>query len=294
MLIKEVCAQCALTKKAVEYYTEQGLLQPAVLENGYRDFDAEDVERLEKIAVLRKLNVSIEEIKSVLNSTSNAALQKLSHQKELENEREKAKLNLLEELSISGDYEKIRKKLTAIEQSKSIVEKLLDIFPGYYGRFISLHFSGFLDEPITAASQQEAFDGIVEFLDHVQSLVFPADLQNYLDENTKQIGAKAIRDLSAGVVKSIECPEQFMLDHKETLEWYIAYKDSDEYKQSPACKLLAVTREFARTSGYYDIFIPAMRKLSPSYHEYQTQMEIANEKMIERYPEIKKWGNLEQ
>lgn len=38
MLINETAKFCNLTKKAVEYYTEQGMVNPAILENGYRDF----------------------------------------------------------------------------------------------------------------------------------------------------------------------------------------------------------------------------------------------------------------
>lgn len=38
MLIKEVAKLCNLTKKAVEYYAEQGLIYPNILENGYRVF----------------------------------------------------------------------------------------------------------------------------------------------------------------------------------------------------------------------------------------------------------------
>ena len=34
MLINEVCKECNLTKKAVEYYTEQGLIQPRIKETG--------------------------------------------------------------------------------------------------------------------------------------------------------------------------------------------------------------------------------------------------------------------
>lgn len=34
MLINEVCRRCGLTKKAVEYYVEQELLTPLVLETG--------------------------------------------------------------------------------------------------------------------------------------------------------------------------------------------------------------------------------------------------------------------
>jgi DNA-binding transcriptional MerR regulator len=291
MLIKEVCTQCGLTRKAVEYYEEQGLVNPVTLENGYRDFSADNIERLKKTAILRRLNLSIEEIKEVLNNPSRDALQRLSHQKDLELEREKIKQNLLEQLSISGNFNKIQTELNVIEQNKNIIEKLLDIFPGYFGRFISLHFSSFLNEPITTVSQQKAFDEIVEFLDNAPNLVFPEDLHKYLEESTKNVGTQAIRDISTNLKKSFDNPEQFMADNKETLEWYIAYKNSDEYKNSPACKLMTLMREFGSTSGYYDIFIPAMRALSSSYNEYQKQLEIANEQMVKQYPEIKKWGN---
>ena len=46
MLINEVAKLCNLTKKAVEYYTEQKLICPSILENGYRDFSKKDVEIL--------------------------------------------------------------------------------------------------------------------------------------------------------------------------------------------------------------------------------------------------------
>ena len=49
-----------------------------------------------------------------------------------------------------------------------------------------------------------------------------------------------------------------------------------------------VLKEFNRASGYYDVFIPAMKKLSASYAEYYRQMELANDKLLEQYPEIAK------
>lgn len=63
MLINEVCRRCGLTKKAVEYYVEQELLTPLVLENGYRDFSDEDISLLRKISVLRRLEVPVPEIR---------------------------------------------------------------------------------------------------------------------------------------------------------------------------------------------------------------------------------------
>lgn len=48
MLMNEICTKCRLTKKAVEYYVGKKLIWPKILENGYRDFSGEDVERLKK------------------------------------------------------------------------------------------------------------------------------------------------------------------------------------------------------------------------------------------------------
>ena len=39
MLIHEVSRCTQLTKKAVEYYVEKGLVVPEMQENGYRDFE---------------------------------------------------------------------------------------------------------------------------------------------------------------------------------------------------------------------------------------------------------------
>ena len=65
MLINEVCRICSLTKKAVEYYIEQGLVTPAVQDNGYRDFTYMEVARMKKISVLRNLGLSVPDIREI-------------------------------------------------------------------------------------------------------------------------------------------------------------------------------------------------------------------------------------
>jgi DNA-binding transcriptional MerR regulator len=67
MLIAEVCKATGLTKKAVEYYTEQGFIAPALLSNGYRDFSESDAEKLRKIRVLRLLDMNLPEIQEALS-----------------------------------------------------------------------------------------------------------------------------------------------------------------------------------------------------------------------------------
>ncbi|MBU9738656.1 MerR family transcriptional regulator [Diplocloster agilis] len=292
MLIKQVSTITGLTKKAIEYYTLQGLVAPAVLNNGYRDYSQNDIELLNKISVLRKLGISTEEIKTVLADHSNSALQDISLRKELHFQRESRKKEILDELSRGLPYSDIRSKLQALENGKTITEKLLEAFPGYYGRFICMHFATFLNEPIETESQQNAFDTILDFLDNIPSLELPQDLQDYLAEGTRHIGTEQITDMLKNTRQSIENPDEFLSDNKEFLEQYLAYKKSDEYKKSPAGKLTKLMKEFYSTTGYYDVFIPALKKLSHSYSEYYRHLEIANDRLISEYPEIEHLDDL--
>lgn len=96
MLINKTSKMANLTKKAIEYYIEQGLILPDTLDNGYRDFNVDDVERLKKISVLRKLGLSISEIQTVLADEGDDALKKLSIQKELAVQRGQARNAILD------------------------------------------------------------------------------------------------------------------------------------------------------------------------------------------------------
>lgn len=70
MKINEVEALAGITKKNIRFYEAQGLLSPQRnAENGYRDYDEEDVRILQRIKLLRKLGVPIEEIRKMLNGT---------------------------------------------------------------------------------------------------------------------------------------------------------------------------------------------------------------------------------
>jgi DNA-binding transcriptional MerR regulator len=288
MLINEVCKITKLTKKAIEYYMEQHLIFPDLLNNGYRDFSSNDIENLKKISILRKLGLSIGEIKTVLTDENGDTLKKLSVQNELNAQRERAKNAILDKLSCGKSYSEITIELDAIEQSSTVTEKLLDAFPGYYGRFISLHWARFLNEPLLTDEQTSAYEEILSFLDNVPSLHFPEDLQTYIDEATKNISTNDINKMNDNTKQSIENIEAFLSENKELLDEYLAYMLSDEYKNSPMFHMKSLLYEFNQSSGYYDILIPAMKKLSPSYAEYCRQSEIANEKLYAQYPEAKK------
>lgn len=286
MLMNETSKITNLTKKAIEYYAEKNLISPAILDNGYRDFSENDVECLKRISVLRKLGIGIEEIKAVLADKTGNELLKISVRKELNIQREQLKKMILDQMNRGKSYTEMDAELKSLEQGATVTEKLLEAFPGYYGRFICLHFARFLNEPMTTDQQKSAYQEIIAFLDDAPPLNFPQDLQDYLIESTRHIGTEDIIEMIEHTRHSIENPDEFLSENKEMLEKYLAFRRSEEYKNSPVFKIQSLLREFNSLSGYYEIFIPAMKRLSSSYAEYQKQLEIANEKLLAQYPDI--------
>lgn len=65
MTVKEIEARSGMTRANIRFYESEGLLSPARLENGYRDYSEKDLETLERIKLLRTLRLPLEEIKEV-------------------------------------------------------------------------------------------------------------------------------------------------------------------------------------------------------------------------------------
>ncbi len=63
MNIKEIEERSGLTRANIRYYEQEGLLAPARRENKYRDYSEEDLETLLRIALLRNLGFSLDEIR---------------------------------------------------------------------------------------------------------------------------------------------------------------------------------------------------------------------------------------
>ena len=67
MKIKQVEELVGITSKNIRFYESQGLLTPERDDNGYREYHQDNIEVLKKIKLLRKIGISVEDIKSVLN-----------------------------------------------------------------------------------------------------------------------------------------------------------------------------------------------------------------------------------
>lgn len=290
MLINEIAKKCKITKKAVQYYTQQGLIVPVVMENGYHNFSEQDAEILKQVVLYRKLGLSIREIKGVLRN--HKELTSILHQRTLEIEREKLKQELLKRIENGEKVENLETEINNINSNAIIVKRLLELFPSYYGKFISLNFSRYLSGKIETEEQMKAFQQIIEFFDNVPDINLQEDLQQYLDEYlevySSEEGTKIISDILQKKDHAMQNIDEFVENHKEILDDYNKLKQTEEFKNSPAFRLMEYMKQFCTNNGYYDVFIPAMRKLSPLYNEYYEQMLKANDEFVRIYPEYLK------
>lgn len=287
MQINEICKETGLTKKAVEYYQQKGLVSPKVNENGYREFSDSDLFSLKEIALLRKLDLTTDEIGKVLSSSNKKqSLASIKDRKKLEAKAKLRRLELMEELVNGAALKDIQDRLNLLEQQLTIKEKLLLAFPGYYGRYVSIHFGQFLNEPIKTEEQKLLYDRIVDFLDNMKPLEIPEELQWILEEADKDMSDEKIRDMNANVQSAYDDFDAYFENNKEAIVKYAEFKKSEEYQSSIIPQLMELFRKFGETSGYYEVFIPSMRKLSPAYDDYYKKILEANEKLMKKMPDV--------
>ncbi len=289
MQIHEVIRLTGLTKKAIEYYIGQGLLSPAILENNYRNFDDSDVNRLKQIAVLRRLGLSIPEISDALSDGTRAVLSHICTEKELLLQKEQKKRTLLGQLCRDGDYDTAAAALAALEQNSSISERLLHAFPGYLGRYLCLHFSAYLQDPAATAEQEAAYRDIIRFLDEMPTPQFSPAVCALLDEMNAQCTdaqMSGICDITDTLRQCAADPTEFLTSHQNAIDTWLAFRQTKEYQNSPLSEFQSVMQDFCQTSGYYDIFLPAMERLSPSYAAYRRLLAAADDALLRNHPAL--------
>lgn len=67
MTIKELEKRTGLDRATIRFYEKEGLIAPKRLANGYRDYSEADALALEKIALLRRLDLPLEDIRRAQN-----------------------------------------------------------------------------------------------------------------------------------------------------------------------------------------------------------------------------------
>lgn len=69
MRIQELEKELNITRSNIRFYEKEGLINPPRKENGYREYSEEDIAKLKKIIIFRKLGITVADIKSIFDGT---------------------------------------------------------------------------------------------------------------------------------------------------------------------------------------------------------------------------------
>lgn len=275
MLRNEVQEKTNLSRKAIEYYEEKGLVHPKKLENGYRDYSNGDVEVLKKISLLRNLGLSISEIALYLDSKEEvlaSILRRKEHELDI-CEKRKNVLNLI----VKGEsMDLINEELAIIDAQETIYDKLIRIFPGYFGQLIFSSYKIFLNESLDKY-EEAAFNEYIKFLDSLPNFELSKEEKDYIEVISSSFDMKTLDDVNKGKLLAVENAETWLEDNKDYIEVYKEYKNTDEYKNSLIKLIQDKLKKFMQENNYYEKAIPLIRKFSKSYDAYYEKLLKANE-----------------
>ncbi|TEA45631.1 MerR family transcriptional regulator [Bacillus sp. BH2] len=176
--IKEVSEKTGLTKKAIRYYEEIGLIKVNKdSHNQYRIYGINDVEKLKTIAFFRDLDFTLNQIKNILNHNVDfmEELKKVEEQIHIDSiniEQKKIKIEIIKENWNSGrTFEDVASFIKPsniyMDQLSTILQ---NIFPGPFGKFIEISMSPFLDIKIEKAKDIKTFEKLINLLDNIPSV----------------------------------------------------------------------------------------------------------------------------
>ncbi len=176
MLINEVVRATGLTRKAIYYYVDEKLVVPIEdLTNHYKHYSKDDVERLLVIAQLRKMHLTIKEIRTILESPERldlvlhqACQKQIDEMISLANNIMELNL-LLTKLPPNCHLKQLAKTLKdskGTEGMPNYREHFMELFPGQEGRkYVLFLWEAFLNDSFDTKEQWDAWHEMVEYID---------------------------------------------------------------------------------------------------------------------------------
>lgn len=278
MRLNEVIKQVDLSKRAIKFYEEKGLLKTKRDSNGYRNYTDKDISLLKEISSYRKMGIGLSDIKEILNDKSVLKQILIEKKKEItisQNELEALERfienNNIEELYDSVDY-------------KTLADAIQNSIPGFYGYYFLNHFLPYLQIRIQTKEQQEAYNRLIEFWDNTNIRIpFLMKLNSWIlfKLNSKKSLIVQIEQIDSQIKEMLNPTEEEYEKLKKKVNDGYKLKNSIFYKYS----LIGISqRKFMKklqNKGYNDIFIPSMIALSPKYKEYHNALMAINKRICD-------------
>ncbi|WP_438588625.1 MerR family transcriptional regulator [Dubosiella newyorkensis] len=270
MLLNEIVKEVGMTKRAIKYYEEKGLLSVKKDDNGYRNYTKENVEILKKISIYRKLGIGIDDVKKLLETGDKKILLNIYHQKLQEMQTEKSELEALKEFIDDGDPDKAN-ELLDYETIENAIESMLP--EEKWADYLISHFKPFLNVRIKTSEQKQALKNLLEYCDET-TLKIPFMMR---------LGTK----LAGGIINETRTADEMIAFYRDmSEEEYERLKDgvlkgaklkSGILKYYPAYIAQRKMMKEFQNKGYNDIFIPNLMILSPKYGEYKSALDRVND-----------------
>ena len=277
MRMQEICRACGVTRKALDYYEAKGLIAPSRTENGYRNFTAADAARLDEIGVLRRCGLSVEEVRRVLTGGDRqATLRACIARQEREMQAMEEKRRALERLCAEYDVAREKALLSGLRETAS--EKLRLAFPGFFGEYLALHFGRFLDVPLDTDEKWDAWTDMLDWLDNAR---IPPEIealtrQVYGEDGFPSSAFALEKQTHAAMEAMLADPAKYWAENAGAAEAWQAARRSEAYRNSPAARLEEALRAFQRQSGYCEVFLEDMKRISPAYRDWADRLSRAD------------------
>lgn len=195
MKINEVMKATGLTKKAIYYYENEGLIHPMKIPgNNYRIYTEKDVRRLIRINILRRLDVPIKSIAGLLNQSvtmrellveqlieTNHRMNILYQNKRILNElivrnidERDFTLEMMNELGLKSDRNQLNPGY--------LVKELEQSFPGTLGKLCAILYHDELNGTLDTEEKANAWNDLISKLDEMNDIDFPDEIKAIIDD----------------------------------------------------------------------------------------------------------------
>ena len=272
MLLNEIIKEVGMTKRAVKYYEEKGLLIVNKDNNGYRNYSKQDVDTLKKISVYRKLGIGIKDIQKLLKTDDKSILLHIYQEKLQEHVLQDYELKALKQFIDDGNADKAN-ELLDYQTVENAIESLL---PGKeWANYFKSHFKPFLNIRLTTPEQKQALQNILEYCDKTTlKIPFMTEIGMKIANTISQESRTA--DEMIAYYRDMNENEYSKLKEKV----YAGVKmKTGMMKYHPSFIAQRKMQKELQNKGYNDIFLPNLMVLSPKYAEYKKSLDALNNRI---------------
>lgn len=272
MLLNEIVKEVGMTKRAIKYYEEKGLLTVNKDNNGYRNYSKQDVDTLKKISVYRKLGIGIKDIQKLLKTDNKSILLHIYQEKLQDHVLQNSELKALKQFIDDGNADKAN-ELLDYQTVENAIESLL---PGKeWANYFKSHFKPFLNIKLITPEQKQALQNILEYCDKT-TLKIPFMMQIGMKiANTVSQESKSADEMIA-YYRDMNENEYNKL--KERVYAGVKMK-TGIMKYHPSFIAQRKMQKELQNKGYNDIFLPNLMVLSPKYAEYKKSLDALNNRI---------------